>query len=122
MLNDTIAREPPRDDSGLGRDHQKAPPKSPTPEPRGEARSGRLDYWVYAPKSVETAARRAVVLQELRASARLTHPGGWGADVVVSIGATVRLREARHRRWRKLHAPLPAQPVKALRCSGIHGY
>ena len=60
---------------------------------------GQLHYWVYAPGPVPAAEGGAPVFQEVRWTGSLTHPGGWAAEIVLSSGATVRLREGAAPGW-----------------------
>lgn len=60
---------------------------------------GQLHYWVYAPGPVPTAEAGAPVFQEVRLSGSVTSPSGWAAEIVLSSGATVRLREGAAADW-----------------------
>ena len=60
---------------------------------------GQLHYWVYAPGPVAATAGGTPVFQEVRWPESLTHPVGWAAEIVVSSGATVRLREGTAPAW-----------------------
>jgi hypothetical protein len=56
-------------------------------------RPGQLHYWVYAPGSASHGGTGAAVFQEVRLTGSVVRPGGWAAEIVLSSGATVRLRE-----------------------------
>ena len=60
---------------------------------------GQLHYWVYAPGPMPAAEGEAPVFQEVRWTGSLTHPSGWAAEIVLSSGATVRLREGVALEW-----------------------
>ena len=60
---------------------------------------GQLHYWVYAAGAVAHGAAVAPVFQEVRLSGSVTCPSGWAAEIVLSSGATVRLREGTAPEW-----------------------
>lgn len=61
---------------------------------------GQLHYWVYAPPgAVAHGAAVAPVFQEVRLSGSVTSPSGWAAEIMLSSGATVRLREGTAPSW-----------------------
>ena len=60
---------------------------------------GQLHYWVYAPGPVPAAAGGASLFQEVRWPGSLPHPSGWAAEIVLSSGATVRVREGTAPEW-----------------------
>lgn len=60
---------------------------------------GQLHYWVYAPVAVSNGTAVAPVFQEVRLTGRATCPSGWAAEILLSSGATVRLREGAAPEW-----------------------
>jgi len=60
---------------------------------------GRLHYWVYAPGPGVPAGPGAPMFQEVRLRGSVTDPNGWAAEVVLSSGVTVRLREGTAPEW-----------------------
>lgn len=60
---------------------------------------GQLHYWVYAAGAAAHGAAVAPVFQEVRLSGSVTSPSGWAAEVMLSSGATVRLREGTAPSW-----------------------
>lgn len=60
---------------------------------------GQLRYWVYAPGLVPAAEGGAPVFQEVRWAESLSQARGWAAEIVLSSGATVRLREGVAPEW-----------------------
>jgi hypothetical protein len=62
-------------------------------------KAGQLHYWVYAPGAVAHGAAVAPIFQEVRLTGRVTSPSGWAAEIMLSSGATVRLREGTAPSW-----------------------
>lgn len=60
---------------------------------------GQLHYWVYAPPPGPATEADAPVFQEVRLTGSLAAPRGWAAEIVLSSGATVRLREGAAVDW-----------------------
>ena len=60
---------------------------------------GQLHYWVYAPGPESPAETVAPVFRELQVSGSMAAASGWVAEVVLSSGATVRLREGAAPEW-----------------------
>jgi hypothetical protein len=60
---------------------------------------GQLHYWVYAPGAVSHGAAVAPVFEEVRLTGSMTSPSGWAAEIVLSSGASVRLREGTAPEW-----------------------
>jgi hypothetical protein len=60
---------------------------------------GRLHYWAYTPGLASSAQSVTPVFQELRLGDTLSGSTGWGAEVVLSNGATVRLRAGVAPEW-----------------------
>jgi hypothetical protein len=60
---------------------------------------GQLHYWVYAPGSGSPTETVAPVFQEVRLTGGGASVGGWAAEIVLSSGATVRLREGTAPEW-----------------------
>lgn len=54
---------------------------------------GQLHYWVYSPPPGPRTGTQAPVFQEVRLTGSMTPPSVWAAEITVSSGATVRLRE-----------------------------
>jgi len=60
---------------------------------------GQLHYWVYAPGRTSAGERGTRAFEEVRWTGSLTPPSGWAAEIAVSSGATVRLREGAAPKW-----------------------
>ncbi|MCP5525154.1 MAG: hypothetical protein H7A46_26825 [Verrucomicrobiales bacterium] len=60
---------------------------------------GRLHYWVYAPTHGPATEAAAPVFQEVRLTASMARPSGWAAEIALSSGTTVRLREGAAADW-----------------------
>lgn len=60
---------------------------------------GQLHYWVYALGPESPSETGVPVFQELRLSGSRAGSTGWAAEVVLSNGATVRLREGTAPEW-----------------------
>lgn len=60
---------------------------------------GRLHYWVYTPGLASATETVTPVFQELRLSDTLAGSSGWGAELRLPSGLTVRLREGAAPEW-----------------------
>ena len=60
---------------------------------------GRLHYWVYARSASPSPAGVAPIFQEVRLTGSVTPHRDWAAEIVLSSGATVRLREGAAPGW-----------------------
>jgi hypothetical protein len=60
---------------------------------------GQLHYWVYDPVAVSSSATIAPVFREVRLSGSATSACGWAAEVMLSSGVSVRLREGTAPEW-----------------------
>jgi hypothetical protein len=61
--------------------------------------SGQLHYWVYAPPAGPATGTDAPVFQEVRLTGSMAPSSGWAAEIALSSGATVRLREGAAPEW-----------------------
>ena len=62
-------------------------------------RPGRLHYWVYASPPGPTTRADAPLFQEVRLTRSMAPSGDWAAEIVLSSGTTVRLREGAAPDW-----------------------
>lgn len=60
---------------------------------------GQLHYWVYAPPPGSGIETDAPVFQEVRLTGCMAPPSSWAAEIVLSSGTTVRLREGAAPEW-----------------------
>lgn len=62
---------------------------------------GQLHYWVYQSPKREKTTRSVPMFQEVRLSAPAATPSGWGAEVGLPDGTTVRLVRGTDVEWTK---------------------